>query len=168
MRGFLPRLLIGALVVGQGTIAIAEESYFSNQPQQPLTYRVDGARSAREQLLVVSLAAATVASGAVGLLFHRASRDASDEVTQQSGDHSARIYTREIDARRRDALLYKNGATISYAVAGALLLGTITAFILTHPPDEIVPYRSRTDSRVSSLGIVPVRAGALVGASWRY
>jgi len=142
--------------------------YFAEPTKAPLTYRVDGARSRNQKVVLVSLAGATVLATAVGVYFHMDARDATREVEALSGEHTNRVYTPEVDARRQDAVNSGTAATVFYGLGSALLISTVVAFIVTSPPDEIHEYKSGNDSRISVPYIVPVDGGAMIGKQWTY
>lgn len=176
----LPALLVAAAVaaavaVGGAGPAVAQDDggggvdYFSEQKKTPLTYRMEGERTRKHKIVILSLAGGTLLTAGLAVYFHLQSDEASDDVTQLSGDHSGLIYTQEIDDRRQDAIDNRNLATGMYIVSGAVLVSTVVAFILTTPDDEILEYGSSGDSQVSTAPYVaPIEGGLMVGKTWIY
>lgn len=172
----LSALVVAAAVavVGAGPAAAQDDGagrldYFSEQKKTPLTYRMEGERSKKQRIIILSLAGATLLTTGLAVYFHLESDEASGDVTRLSGDPSNLIYTQEVDDRRQEAIDNRNFATGMYVVSGALLLSTVVAFIVTSPDDELHEYGTSGDSRVSTAPYVaPIEGGLMVGKVWAY
>jgi len=100
--------------------AHGQERYFQEGRTDTISFNVDRERNTQQRILIASLFGGAVVFGGVGLLFHIDSKNKADEVSTDSGRHTGRIYTEELDDTRSAAIRSRNFAIASYAlVTGA-------------------------------------------------
>lgn len=165
---------IAALSAALVTLAWAgpargEETYFQKGGSDILTFTVDRERNSRQKVLIASLFGGALVFGGVGVVLHIDSKHKADEVSTDAGRHTGRIYTEELEDTRRAAVRSRNLAIASYAVGGGFLVGTLIAYLLTDPGEEIIhvgtePYRPPG----ARLLVEPTEGGALLGGAWRF
>jgi hypothetical protein len=158
-------LAAAAALAGVPDAAGADGDYFTQTPPDHLTYRVEGERTRGQRIVIGSLLGGTLVGAGVGVLLHRAASSASDDVSARSGDHTSRIYTREIDDRREQAIRYGTGAIVAYGVGAACAAGTVVALIVTAPDSRLVEYRG---GRVDVPVVTPVPGGLVLERSWSF
>jgi hypothetical protein len=157
-----PAALISALAVLAAGPAAADD-YFADAQKEEVAYRIDRSRTNRQRWILGGLAGGTLLFGGLGLYFHLESRDLSDQVSAQGGEHTGRIYTPQVDATREDALSARTLAIAGYSAGGAALLATIVYFIVTDPGEEYV-----TLTPGAAPVVVPISGGAVLGAQVRF
>lgn len=130
----------------------------AHKPRE-IVIEVPGARSPMNKLaLAATLGAGLVASG-IGVYFHLDSRSASDDV--EAVQFEGEAWTQEeVDLVAR-AERSRGRAVIGYAVGGALVIGAITAFIVTAPKAERAVIRTG-----ASASLIP--GGAMAVRTWRF
>jgi hypothetical protein len=126
-------------------------------------YRPDRSKDAR--LWIGVLAGASVAFGAVGVYFHLDSRDVADELSTHK--FSAKTWTPELQDtydRGHDA---KTIATISYSIAGACVIATVVALIVTEPAQQEMRIHPHLGGAESTI-VAPIPGGAFVSQGWSF
>ena len=161
----LSALLFTLLWAGQ---ARAQPHYFQEGRNDSLSFTVDRERNTRQRILIASLFGGSLVLGGVGLLFHIDSKNKADDVSTDSGRHSGRVYTEELDDTRRAGIRSRNLAIASYALGGGLLVGTFLAYLLTDPGQETIHVSTEEQPGQARLLVEPTDGGALVGGSWRF
>ena len=160
----LSALLLALALAGR---AHGQERYFQEGRTDTLSFKVDRERNTRQRILIASLFGGAVVVGGVGLLFHIDSKNKADEVSTDSGRHTGRVYTEELDDTRRAGLRSRNLAIASYALGGGLLVGTLVAYLLTDPGQETIHVSTEPEPGARLL-VEPTEGGALVGGGWRF
>ncbi len=149
--------------------AHGQERYFQEGRTDTISFNVDRKRNTQQRILIASLFGGTVVFGGVGLLFHIDSKNKADEVSTDSGRHTGRIYSEELDDTRSAAIRSRNFAIASYALGGGLLVGTFIAYLLTDPGQETIHVGTEPDHDPGArLMVAPIEGGALVGGGWRF
>lgn len=145
--------------------AHAQQDYFQSGSSDAFTFVVDRERTTEQRVLIASLFGGSVLFGAIGVVFHIDSKNKSDEVSTDSGRHSGRIYTEDLEDTRQAAVRSRNLTIASYALGGGFLVGTFIAYLLTDPGEETVHVGTEAAAR---LRVEPTDGGALVGGAWSF
>jgi hypothetical protein len=155
-----PFAAVALLLVLVASRAEADTNYFGTGEEQ-LTYVEPGSRSDNERIVLYSLFGAAALAGGIGTYFALDSRDLSDEVSA-SGTHTGKVWSAELEQKRKDALSSRHVALWSYGIAGGFAVAGIVAFIATDP-DE-VGYK---DYKSTSF-VAPLQGGLMAGTGWSF
>jgi hypothetical protein len=152
------------VIVMAGAGAARAQDYF--RAPDPLVFKVDRERSIQDRIVIGSLFGGAVLFGGIGVLFHLDSKRKSDAVSTDSGRHSGKIYSPEIDDTRSAAYRSRNLTIASYALSGGSLIATLVAFVLTDPGHETIQLgEQHVTPRVH---LTPTGDGAVIGTGWSF
>jgi hypothetical protein len=127
------------------------------------TVTAEGERTKHQIIVVSSIAGAAVVLGAVGLYFNLDARSSSNMVS--SGVPTDRTWTAADQAAYDQGKSSNTKMEIFYGAASVALIGTIVAYIVTAPKDEVTVIRPHVGL---SPVIAPTNGGAVLGGSWGF
>ncbi len=160
-------LIAGAIlatsIVAWPTAAHADGGYFSKGEKQ-LVFKEAGSRSRTEKITLLSLAGATLLTGAVGTYYLFDSQTLSDEISA-SGMHTLKTWDQGLEDTRLDAIRSSKIATVSLGMSGAFAAATIVTYMITQP-DTKVGYQDWQTKAVPS--IAPTRGGLVMSQGWSF
>ncbi|MGN6109850.1 MAG: hypothetical protein ACTHU0_32380 [Kofleriaceae bacterium] len=127
-----------------------------------LTIDVPGERSTTNKIVLGALAGSAVVLGALGVYYNLDARDAADAISR---DHFIGTTWGAAEVGLADrADRSSTRAKVYYGVGGAVLVGTVVAFLITAPKtDQVVIHTTGALPTVN-----PVAGGAVVGSAWRF
>lgn len=143
--------------------AQADGGYFSKGEKQ-LVFKEAGNRSRTERITLLSLAGATLLTGAVGTYYLFDSQSLSDEISA-SGMHTLKTWDQGLEDTRLDAVRSSNIATVSLGMSGAFAAATIITYMITQPDME-VGYQDWQTKAIPS--IAPTQGGLVMSQGWSF
>ena len=144
---------------GSGPDAQPQPDYFRSDETtaDDVLFRIDRERTAGDWYLVGGLAGGALVMTGVSLLFHVSANGAASDV--EADRFTGRTWTDDLQSRYDDSVRNGRIATIGYAIAGGLAVGTIVAFLLTDPGSELV----RRPKTTPEPYVVPTQGGLMLG-----
>lgn len=154
-------------LISTGVARAEDENLFKKKPDE-VVFRIDKERTTTDKIVIGSIGGGAVLFVGIGALFTHRYNVRSDEVSV-SGGHTGKVYTEQLEDTRKSALRNRNVAIAGYSLAGAALIGTIVAYIITSPGTEEVTYGPGgvIQKRTTTL-VAPIEGGAVVGKMWRF
>ncbi len=164
MPAMPPKLLCALLssAVLLAPVSARADGYFTKGEKQ-LVFKEEGSRTKAQNITLLSLAGATLLSGAVGGYYLLDARDQGNKVSA-SGMHTLRTWSAELQATHDDALRSNTIGSVAIGISGGLALATIITYIVTQP-DMKTGYQ---DWQAKVPALSPTNGGVVVSRGWSF
>ena len=140
-------------------------SYFAPPKGKDIVIESRDDRSTGNIAMLGALGGAAAVMGGIGVYFNLDSKSSADKVSAHK--FTGEVWTSELQSEYDHAHSAAVVAGVFYGIGGALLIGTIVAFIATEPKTEQIIIHPHAASKPTAI-VAPTNGGALLGGRWRF